>query len=207
MDSIRRLDIRREAFKTQRVWAVGFPLGRRMERALSSMGMTRNPNGPDISIREGGISSIRHNDDGVVKAIEHTCPIQHGNSGGPLINSDGNIMGINSFGIPGKDDGTGQAAYFAIPLNIILNEFMTTLQMVRYRSLFESADLPRRTIHVDPDASDPDEPHEHDGHGKVCKAAKNGATFKTIKHPFDDAHRGYTIRLAAGEFALSKKHN
>lgn len=64
--------------ETQSVFAVGYPLGM-----------------AEISIREGSISSLRHDPARGIAVIEHTAGLDHGNSGGPLIDAAGNVLGIN----------------------------------------------------------------------------------------------------------------
>lgn len=66
--------------ETQPVYAAGFPL---------SM--------PEISIREGTISSLRHNESGELAYIEHTAGLDPGNSGGPLLSTNGIVLGINTW--------------------------------------------------------------------------------------------------------------
>ena len=48
-----------------------------------------------------------------VNAIQHGATIQHGNSGGPLLDDKGNVVGINSLGGPEAT----QSQYYAIPIN------------------------------------------------------------------------------------------
>jgi S1-C subfamily serine protease len=42
--------------------------------------------------------------------LQHTAPINHGNSGGPLFDMDGTVIGINTL-----LDENAQSVYFAIP--------------------------------------------------------------------------------------------
>lgn len=48
-----------------------------------------------LSISEGIISSPNRDIEGV-KFIQHTSPISHGNSGGPLFNKKGEVIGVNT---------------------------------------------------------------------------------------------------------------
>jgi len=70
-----------------------------------------NPLGLDFTVTQGIISARRlaSND---VEYIQIDVPLNPGNSGGPLIDAAGKIIGINTFGITG-----GEGLGFAIPSN------------------------------------------------------------------------------------------
>jgi len=53
--------------------------------------------------------------------IQTDAPINPGNSGGPLVDADGNVMGINTFIL--SQSGGSEGLGFAIPSNIIKNVF------------------------------------------------------------------------------------
>lgn len=71
------------------VFALGFP-GIADEAADSNHYTTE-----DITVTNGIIS--RYLTSGGVKCMAHTAAVNHGNSGGPLINDAGQVIGINSF--------------------------------------------------------------------------------------------------------------
>ncbi len=54
-----------------------------------------NPGGLEFSVTEGIISNAERKVDGVL-FVQHDVPINPGNSGGPLVNIQGNIVGINT---------------------------------------------------------------------------------------------------------------
>ncbi|MBR1506417.1 MAG: trypsin-like peptidase domain-containing protein [Eubacterium sp.] len=62
---------------------------------------------------EGIISSAEREERGKTY-IQHTAPITNGNSGGPLLDSEGRVIGINTWG---RVD--GQNLNFAIPINMV----------------------------------------------------------------------------------------
>lgn len=126
---------------TQRVWAVGFPLGHEVEDGLERLQMEKNPRGLDLSIREGSLSSLRKDDQGLVKALEHTCLIDHGNSGGPLVDVQGRVVGVNTWGY-------GKVGY-AIPMAAVLGEFPDALRLRGHTAIAEKA-AGRRTLVVEP---------------------------------------------------------
>lgn len=82
----------------QRVYAVGSPLG--MENSLS----------------EGLISGLRNMSDENKSYIQITASISPGSSGGAVINSKGELIGVST-----KSLWFGQNLNFAIPINDILN--------------------------------------------------------------------------------------
>jgi S1-C subfamily serine protease len=55
-----------------------------------------NPLGFDLTISEGLISSLRHDDNGVLTAIQTSAAISHGSSGGGLFDSNARLVGITS---------------------------------------------------------------------------------------------------------------
>lgn len=75
----------------------------------------------DVSFKEGTIS--RKIVDGTNTYIETSAEIHPGNSGGPLVNAEGNVVGVNSasFGQSIKGIAVGETIKFAIPINIAKN--------------------------------------------------------------------------------------
>ena len=70
-----------------------------------------NPLGLEESVTRGIVSSIRVGDDGT-KVIQTDSAVSPGNSGGPLINEDGEVIGIVTFKVRG-----GESLNFAVPIN------------------------------------------------------------------------------------------
>ena len=89
-----------------KVYAFGYPM------ALTAMGK-------EIKITDGIISS-KSGFDGNITTYQITAPIQGGNSGGPLFDENGNLLGINSSGIR-KDvaDNVGYTIKSSYILNLI----------------------------------------------------------------------------------------
>lgn len=52
--------------------------------------------------------------------IQHDAAINHGNSGGPLFDLNGNVIGVNTLGIPTDAQGQPvQGLFFAVPSNVV----------------------------------------------------------------------------------------
>lgn len=73
-----------------------------------------SPEGYENSISEGIISGFR-TDENNVKLIQMTCPITDGSSGGAVVNSKGELIGLS---VSGQHEGS---LYFAVPINDVLN--------------------------------------------------------------------------------------
>lgn len=89
------------------VAAVGFPMN--VDRAQGlDIGDIFKPQQPVKS--RGFISGSRPTRD--FDTVLHTAPIARGNSGGPLLDSCGRVLGVNSFGA--ESDGADAEFYFAV---------------------------------------------------------------------------------------------
>ncbi|MBO9596207.1 MAG: serine protease, partial [Cohnella sp.] len=73
-----------------------------------------SPQGLENTLSEGIVSSIRTYDG--MTYIQHTADIDHGSSGGVLLNEKGDVIGVTSMGV----DGT--SLEFAIPIKYVAKE-------------------------------------------------------------------------------------
>jgi S1-C subfamily serine protease len=95
-----------------------------------------NPFGLEGSLTSGIISGMGRtlpasNSDFVIPNIIQTdAPINPGNSGGPLLNDQGEVIGVNSAIVPSTNS-NGQSGFlgigFAIPVNIVKQEIPTLI--------------------------------------------------------------------------------
>ncbi|CAK8054554.1 S1C family serine protease [Eupransor demetentiae] len=94
----------------QKVWALGSPLGSEYASSMSS-GIISAPR-RELSAEDTGSSALT--------AIQTDAAINPGNSGGALINSSGDVIGINSSKISAASNGTNiEGIGFAIPIDIV----------------------------------------------------------------------------------------
>lgn len=99
------------------VFAIGYPAN--VDIALEQNEQDVLRPSPPVKTR-GSISAGRSSKS--VESLLHTAPIAPGNSGGPLVDACGRVIGINSFGAVA--DGGGAEFYFAISVR----ELVTFLQ-------------------------------------------------------------------------------
>jgi len=80
----------------------------------------------EVSIKEGTISRRLH--DGDTTYLETSAEIHPGNSGGPLVNSDGLVVGVSVATLGKLIDGVsiGETIKLAIPINVV-KELISTL--------------------------------------------------------------------------------
>lgn len=70
----------------------------------------------EMSLTRGIVSSDRPRQFGEISLIQHDASINPGSSGGPLLDQEGHVVGINTLKI--KDS---QGLSFAIPLDEVMN--------------------------------------------------------------------------------------
>lgn len=110
------------------VFALGYPgsadigtVGPTPSSTLTSGILSR----PPFRVRWGRLGAL------VVRALQHTAPINPGSSGGPLVNACGQVIGVNTSGAPAeiRDEdgdlvglGTAQGIFFALAASELIRE-------------------------------------------------------------------------------------
>lgn len=83
--------------KLTEVVAAGYPASViRLEEGMRELAEGRLGTPPELVLNRGSISTIQRLDNGV-SVMAHTADISPGNSGGPLIDTCGRVVGINTF--------------------------------------------------------------------------------------------------------------
>jgi len=102
------------------VIALGSPRGLSMSLTKGVVSNTQRYFGGDITLPTGELTGMYNN------WIQTDAAINPGNSGGPLVNLKGQVIGINSRGIPG---GTGLG--FAIPADVVKHVYEQIVRVGR----------------------------------------------------------------------------
>ncbi len=84
-----------DLLETQQVYVFGFPLGERL--------------GKNITVSSSSVSSLRKDSGGALSQVQVNGGMHPGNSGGPVVDAAGNVVGVAVAGIPGTQ------INFAIP--------------------------------------------------------------------------------------------
>lgn len=74
------------------------------------------------TVTAGIVSALGRNFPGAAfytNLVQHDAAINPGNSGGPLVNMEGEVVGVNTLGIPATERGPVQGLFFAIPSNTV----------------------------------------------------------------------------------------
>jgi S1-C subfamily serine protease len=85
----------KDLLETQPVYVIGFPFGEKVNRS--------------VTISPSAVSSLHHGPDGTLTRVQVNGGMHPGNSGGPVVDSRGNVVGVAVAGIPGTQ------INFAIP--------------------------------------------------------------------------------------------
>jgi serine protease Do len=107
-----------------------------------------NPGGRGLRVTFGLVSGTQASFRGpggrrIAESIEHTAPLLPGSSGGPVVDADGNLVGINTHRL-------GEGFYLAIPANAALRQRVEALgrgetpKRVRLGVAVVGADVARR---------------------------------------------------------------
>jgi len=95
------------------VQVLGFPFGRQIEvgRSAGREGM------PRVTVSAGSLSAAREGDEGDTRFLQTDASVNPGNSGGPMLDEDGYVVGVVRMKL--SRDARSQGAGFAVPVNVV----------------------------------------------------------------------------------------
>jgi S1-C subfamily serine protease len=88
----------------QSIWLVGYPLGNMLTADMADGSVTKEdiPN-PSASINRGMVTSLRKDSAGILRTIQIDAAVNPGNSGGPLFDLEGRVVGVVNAKIVGAE--------------------------------------------------------------------------------------------------------
>jgi V8-like Glu-specific endopeptidase len=115
------------------VQVLGFPFGQKAEVAKRADADVI----PQVSVTAGSLSATREDDAGETRFLQTDAAVQPGNSGGPMLDEDGYVVGVVRMKLAA--DATSAGAGFAIPVNEVkdfleTNGLLERLPAVRLRA-------------------------------------------------------------------------
>jgi Trypsin-like peptidase domain len=119
--------------ETQRVWVVGFPLGDRL--------------GKEITVSDSSVSSLRRQENGLLSRVQVNGGMHPGNSGGPVVDAHGNVVGVAVSGF------SGTQINFAVPgdyVQLILDGRISNLSLGQPTASGGKARVPVTITLIDP---------------------------------------------------------
>ncbi len=114
------------------VTVLGFPYGRQTEVARQSDADVV----PQVTVTRGALSASRQDDAGETRFLQTDATMLPGNSGGPMLDEDGYVVGVVRMKLSADADSSG--AGFTVPVNIVkdfldANGLLARLPIVRLR--------------------------------------------------------------------------
>jgi S1-C subfamily serine protease len=113
--------------------AVGFPFGEEVEIARQ---VRESAPAPEPTVSRGNFSAFRGDGDGARRFLQTTAAVNPGNSGGPILDRDGYVVGVIARRLTGTSAQVVSIG-FAVPVNVV-KEFLES------RGL--DGQLPRRLV-------------------------------------------------------------
>ncbi len=100
-----------ELNELDRLFVIGYPGGKRLSYQTSST------KAPAVTVNNTSVGAVRRDDNGNISKLQTQGGAYHGNSGGPIVDPDGNVRGVLQ-GAP-DDDAFGSAVNYAVPTEYV----------------------------------------------------------------------------------------
>jgi S1-C subfamily serine protease len=102
-----------EMFETMQAYAIGFPLGGQIQQIAGNVKQN-----PAVTVNSMTISSLRRDESNILARIQFAGSIIGGNSGGPVVDAKGRLLGVVVSRLVGENVG------FAVP-PVVISEFLS----------------------------------------------------------------------------------
>jgi S1-C subfamily serine protease len=168
--------------ETQKLYIFGFPFGAQL--------------GKSITVSDSAVSSLRRDANGILKQVQVNGGMNSGNSGGPVTDTRGVVVGVSVAGIPGTN------INFAIPgdfvKDVINGKVTNTETGFAYRAGGESR-LPVRLSCLDP--MNRVREVKVDVWTGPAGAALPASSASPAARPGDGPRQSYSLAIKEGKFA------
>ena len=111
-----------ETLDNEDVYTIGFPDISDSVKTINAYSQL-NSNTKDLTVNKGGISRVIASSQSEYgcELVQSYAPINHGNSGGPMVDTDGRALGINTYGKHLDDDNNiVEGVYYAVSSNELI---------------------------------------------------------------------------------------
>jgi S1-C subfamily serine protease len=125
----------------QGITVFGFPRGYTPGMAAG------NKKQPLVSVRPSTVVAVRYDDDGLLSKLQMEGGSSHGNSGGPIVDSDGFVIGVVVSGIDGAG-GTETQIAFAVPTEYVGGIMSGEIMDVNYEQAYVDGDKIRVPVKI-----------------------------------------------------------
>lgn len=159
---------------TQKVYALGFPgVITDLQKEYDSQNVTYDKE--DVTITEGEIQKITSINN--TRVIQHGCATSGGNSGGPIVNEDGAVLGVHKWGDPEANN----SYHYATDINEIRKVLDTLLIDYELWGGPEPSEKPTEPTAVsEPESEKPTSPPSKVDSTESKPAKDSGTDVKTI---------------------------
>ncbi len=162
----------------QEIFVVGYP-GIVEDEQISDLSVVTAS-----TVTQGTISAIKPNSNGTYEILQIDASISGGNSGGPIISDEGNVIGVSTYGITGDNAGDYN---FGIKADSV-NNFLTT------NSITPTANEQRETL--ESALKDISKSYYSRASEKFVQLTSNEPTLAIVLDPYIEL---CDVKIAAGE--------
>jgi hypothetical protein len=180
-------------YKNERVVAMGYP---DVTDHLLNRSGTALLEPADAYVTQGSIALFASsNPDGSrVDTLFHTAPINHGNSGGPLLNECGQVVGVNTWTAPSTVSAAGD-------LDVAAGQFVAT-HVSALNTFLASAGIKPEVVSTPCYAKSEDEIIKDDALTKALSAAASAQAQRLDEQRKAEADRAIMERLQLGAMVV-----
>lgn len=109
-----------EALTGETIYVVGYP------GVADNSSLVNTATVLSSTVTKGTVSAIKPSTNSTFNLVQIDASIDHGNSGGPIINEEGSVVGVATYGLSGSGSGNYNAGVSVMGVKTFLDESMIT---------------------------------------------------------------------------------